>query len=103
MGDLFPKEYHELHETTEIVVARIDERTRILVQTVDGNHKEVVAKFASLEQHVNHENEKMDKRITACEETRTQLKTIKYIIIGGFSAVGAIYGIIKLLLFLKVC
>src|SRR5208282_4698340 len=57
-----------MKETMSIVLARIDQKLSDLIASNDKEHKVCNDAMTELTNHVNHENEVIDKRIRILEE-----------------------------------
>jgi len=55
-------------DSIEVMIARIDERTKIGFETNDACHNEIKNTIEKLTIHVNHENELLTGRITDIEQ-----------------------------------
>lgn len=61
-------------ERNSAILARIDERTKIMKEQNDKEHKVIIDRIDDLCNHVNEENEKTDKRLLALENINISKK-----------------------------
>jgi hypothetical protein len=63
-------------ESIRVILARLEERLGNLADNNTETHDKICMKLDTLTEHVNHENEKMDTRISYLEDQDKASKTV---------------------------
>ena len=91
-----------MKETYTSVVIELRERVKNLIESNSIQHKGIIDKVSTLCEHVNEENEKMDKRVKYLEDRdligRTQWKTLVFIACTTAGVTAFIIEIVNILL-----